>query len=233
MLVASRSVLRLDRFETTARAIFDQACHLTGAVSGYVALLSDHGDENEVVFLEAGGLPCSVDPDLPMPIRGLRELAYREARAVWENDFMASGWAAYLPDGHVDLGNVLFAPLTIEGTTCGIMGLANKPGGFTERDAELASALGDLCAIALHNSRTMEQLEVTVDSLEHALAEVSQLRGIIPICAACKKIRNEAGYWQQVEDYVRLHSEAEFTHGLCDTCVEVYLKGGGVDGGTR
>jgi len=233
MLAASRSVLRLERFEITARTIFDQACRLTGATAGYVALLSDDGQENELVFLEAGNRTCTVDSELPMPIRGLRARAYRENRAVWNNDFMRSEWVEYLPGGHVDLDNVLFAPLVIEGVTRGILGLANKPGGFAESDGELASALGDMCAVALHNSRTVERLEATVEELENALAEVRQLRGIIPICSACKKIRDEAGYWQQVEDYIRDHTDAVFTHGLCDSCVQLYVIGGGVDGRSR
>ena len=219
LLEASRSVLRVDDFESTARAIFDHACRLTGAVSGYVALLSDDGEENEVLFLEAGGMPCSVDPELPMPIRGLRERAYREGRAVWDNDFMVSDWVQYMPAGHVELRNVLFAPLVIDGVTRGILGLANKEGDFTLEDGDIAGALGDMCAVALHNSRNLEALQATVAELERALAEVRQLRGIIPICSGCKKIRDESGYWQRVESYISEHSEAEFSHGLCDDCL--------------
>ncbi len=55
--------------------------------------------------------------------------------------------------------------------------------------------------------------------LEDAMAEVKQLQGLIPICASCKKIRNDQGYWQEVEGYIQDHSEAEFTHGFCDTCL--------------
>jgi hypothetical protein len=51
-------------------------------------------------------------------------------------------------------------------------------------------------------------------------AEVKILRGFLPICASCKKIRDDKGYWQQVEDYIRVHSEAEFTHSLCPECVK-------------
>ena len=139
---------------------------MTGAQSGYVALLSDDGSENEVLFLEAGGLPCSVDPSLPMPIRGLRAQAYHTGRAVYHNDFMHSEWIKFMPEGHVTLKNVMFAPLNIGGKTVGIMGLANKPEDFVEADATLAGALGEVAAIALHNSRTLEQLEATNDKLE-------------------------------------------------------------------
>ncbi|MCD4690074.1 hypothetical protein K8S17_01290 [bacterium] len=59
--------------------------------------------------------------------------------------------------------------------------------------------------------------------LSRALHEVRTLRGIIPICAKCKKIRDDDGYWGQVETYVRDHTEAEFSHGLCPECAaELY-----------
>lgn len=56
--------------------------------------------------------------------------------------------------------------------------------------------------------------------LRRALEGIKTLRGLVPICAQCKKIRDDRGYWQQVETYVHDHSEAEFTHSLCPACVE-------------
>jgi PAS domain S-box-containing protein len=120
--------------------------------------LSRGGDLNEVLFLDSGGLPCSVDPELPMPIRGMREQAYRTGTAVYNNDFMQSTWVQFMPEGHVRLDNVLFAPLIIEGTSVGVIGLANKAGGFCDHDARMASAFGEFAAIALHNSLTLEAL---------------------------------------------------------------------------
>ena len=55
--------------------------------------------------------------------------------------------------------NVMFAPLTIEKRTVGVIGLANKPGGFTERDAEMATAFGEIASVALANSKMLEMLE--------------------------------------------------------------------------
>ncbi len=155
---ASKTVLEGGDFASTARRIFDAARILTGAQSGYVALLSDDGEENELLFLESGGLPCLVDPDLPMPIRGLRAEAYKTGSVVLDNDFMNSEWASFMPPGHVDLGNVMFAPLNVEGKTVGIMGLANKPGDFSEDDVIVARAFGQLAAIALQKNRNLEAL---------------------------------------------------------------------------
>lgn len=59
-----------------------------------------------------------------------------------------------------------------------------------------------------------------VRELQEALAEVSQLRGILPICAYCKKVRNDQNYWQKVESYVAERSEAQFSHGICPECWE-------------
>lgn len=57
-----------------------------------------------------------------------------------------------------------------------------------------------------------------IAQLQRALSEIKTLRGLIPICAWCKKIRNDAGFWQQIEAYVRDHTEAQFTHGICPEC---------------
>lgn len=53
---------------------------------------------------------------------------------------------------------------------------------------------------------------------EKALREVKILSGFLPICASCKKIRDDKGYWNQIESYIRDHSEAEFSHGICPDC---------------
>jgi len=159
LLHGAQTVLRSQHFEEAARSIFDACRELTGAIAGYVALLSIDGTENEVLFLEAGGLPCRVDPSLPMSIRGLRDEAYRSGKAVYDNDFHNSERMKLMPEGHVRLDNVLFAPLTFDGKTAGLIGLANKPGGFTDEDAKMAEAFSDLVAVALRNTRDRDALE--------------------------------------------------------------------------
>lgn len=67
--------------------------------------------------------------------------------------------------------------------------------------------------------RAETERERLVQDLEDAMANLKLLRGFIPICASCKKIRTDSGSWQQLEVYVRDHSEAEFSHGLCPGCM--------------
>lgn len=60
-----------------------------------------------------------------------------------------------------------------------------------------------------------------IDELTQALKHVKTLNGLLPMCASCKKIRNDSGYWEQVETYIRSRSNAEFTHGICPDCVRL------------
>lgn len=234
---AARAVLGGVSFEESARAIFDYCREMTGATSGYVALLSEDGHENEVLFLEAGGVPCTVDPELPMPIRGLRAEAYEQHAAVYDNDFMNSEWFEYLPQGHMAMRNVLFAPLNIAGSTVGLIGLANKPTDFTDDDAEIAAVFGELAAVALVNSRYIDLLHRKNASLQEALGQVRTLRGLLPMCSHCKRIRGDEGFWTRVESYIAEHTDALVSHGLCPDCLrkfypeeaEAILESGGLE----
>jgi hypothetical protein len=73
---------------------------------------------------------------------------------------------------------------------------------------------GDL----LRLRRANDLLQTRTRELEETLARIKTLRGLIPICASCKKIRSDTGYWQQLEEYITEHSDADFTHGLCPEC---------------
>ena len=64
------------------------------------------------------------------------------------------------------------------------------------------------------------QLETANYELYQSLEKVKLLSGMLPICASCKKIRDDQGYWQQVEEYISDHSEAIFSHGLCPECLK-------------
>lgn len=65
-----------------------------------------------------------------------------------------------------------------------------------------------------------EEKERSIAELRDALAQVKTLRGLLPICSSCKKIRDDQGYWQQIEGYISRHSDALFTHGICPDCAK-------------
>ncbi len=68
--------------------------------------------------------------------------------------------------------------------------------------------------------RLNKELKNKIEELEKASAEIKSLRGFIPICSNCKKIRDDDGYWEEVSSYISEHSEAKFTHGMCPDCME-------------
>ncbi len=70
----------------------------------------------------------------------------------------------------------------------------------------------------LHRERRMNA------ALTEAMSQVNQLTGLLPICAWCKKIRNDEGYWEQVEEYLRKHAGAQFTHGICPACKQTHFR---------
>ena len=161
----ANALLTRNTFKSTAEAIFRALKELVGASAGYVALLSENRFENELLFLDSGDLRCTVDPQLPMPIRGLRERAYTKGDVVFENNFEKSQHAGLLPDGHVELTNVMFVPLVNENSVVGLLGLANKPGQFTEEDAQKAAVFGEFAAIGLQNAKLEEERNAFETSL--------------------------------------------------------------------
>lgn len=80
--------------------------------------------------------------------------------------------------------------------------------------------------VALFAGILIANLQVRHDQLSSAHAEVETLSGLLPICAWCKKVRNDEGYWQQVEDYFSSRSQIEFTHGVCADCLEEHKAAG-------
>ena len=63
-----------------------------------------------------------------------------------------------------------------------------------------------------------------IKELEDALSNIKQLQRLLPICCYCKKIRDDKNYWQQVEEYITLHTEAQFTHGICPECYKKVIQ---------
>jgi PAS domain S-box-containing protein len=155
----SRAILEFPDFKDAARSIYDSCKSVTGAAAGYLALLSESGKENKVLFLDTGKVSCEVDPTLPMPIRGLRGKVIREKQAIYLNNFSETVFVRFLPKGHTRLDSVIFAPLIIEKKVVGLLGLANKPGGFDDNDLRIVSAFAELAAISFNNSRILESLK--------------------------------------------------------------------------
>ncbi|HNY26177.1 MAG TPA: hypothetical protein PLA90_06640 [Candidatus Sumerlaeota bacterium] len=116
-------------------------------------------------------------------------------------------------------------------TPIGQIRIENRQSGkpLTRQQRELlrlfALALG-----CLHTRKRIEaEREKTIEDLQAAIARINTLHGLLPICCSCKKIRQDDGYWSQIEEYLQAHSDATFSHGICPECArklypEVYER---------
>ena len=108
----------------------------------------------------------------------------------------------------------------------GAMDFITKPIRTIEFLARVRSGLTikrnhDLLVDELDNRKKAEDEKAKlIKKLEQALSEIKSLKGMVPICSNCKKIRDDKGYWNKLEVYIQKHSEAEFSHGLCPDCSE-------------
>jgi hypothetical protein len=138
---------------------------------------------------------------------------FRHARPVFWNSLVAPA-SAFLVHGFFHGARVCLAV---------IFGMS----GWTAA-IDTLQILGDLevsfFMVALFVSLLIAHLQLRNQELNSARAEVQALSGLLPICAWCKKVRDDDGYWQQVEDYFASRSQIEFTHGMCADCFKEQQK---------
>ena len=203
--------------EATLSQIFDANNNYKGfGETGEFTLSKKEGDK--IVFLLKhrhydlqNPKPVPVESELAEPMRlalsgqsgTIIGLDYRGAKVL----------AAYEPVAILNLGIVakiditeIRAPFIKAVLISGIVGI-------------IAVAVGTMFFIYVTNP-ILEKLSKTIENLQDALKNVKLLSGFLPICASCKKIRDDKGYWTQIESYIKEHSEAQFSHGICPTCAK-------------
>jgi PAS domain S-box-containing protein len=93
-------------------------------------------------------------------------------------------------------------------------------GPFQKEERSLINAIVERLGKVIERKQAEVALKQERDKLQDALAKVKTLSGLLPICSNCKKIRDDKGYWNQIEAYIRDHSEADFSHSICPECVK-------------
>jgi HAMP domain-containing protein len=89
--------------------------------------------------------------------------------------------------------------------------------GTGDEIGQLAMAFNEMTE---RRKQAEEEREKLILQLQESLSKVKVLSGMLPICSSCKKIRDDKGYWSQIESYIRDHSDAEFSHGICPDCAK-------------
>jgi chromosome condensin MukBEF ATPase and DNA-binding subunit MukB len=95
----------------------------------------------------------------------------------------------------------------------------------SERTSELDAANRRLVQEIEERKHTEAEKEQLIAQLQKAMQDVKVLSGFLPICASCKKIRDDTGYWRQIEEYISTHSSALFSHGICPDCAKKLYPG--------
>ncbi len=106
----------------------------------------------------------------------------------------------------------------LEDAAVGVEAVRKGAQDYLVKDQISGRALVRAVQYALERKRANEERECLVRRLQEALANIKSLRGLLPICATCKRIRDDDGYWNQVETYIHEHTDANFTHSMCPEC---------------
>ncbi len=152
---------------------------------------------------------------------GLWGEVIRQRKSILVNDYKApTPYKKGYPAGHVQLKRFLSVPVFEGDQIVAIAGVANKIAPYTEHDE------GQLCLLMqgmwqiVQRKRAEEERERLIGDLQNALAEVKALSGLLPICSSCKKVRDDQGYWTQIERYIEARSDASFSHSICPDCLK-------------
>jgi putative methionine-R-sulfoxide reductase with GAF domain len=116
-------------------------------------------------------------------------------------------------------GAIMCVPVRMGGRVLGILSVYGPRGHrFDDDDVAVAQGLADQAGIAIEKARLYEAAVQAQREAEMALSQVKQLHGLLPICAYCKKVRNDRNYWERIETYIGQRSHTTFSHGICPEC---------------
>jgi hypothetical protein len=127
--------------------------------------------------------------------------------------------------------SIAMIPIRARGKIVGLLQLNDRrKNRFTLSTIRFFEGIGASIGVALVRKQEEGEKEKLIAELKEALSNVRILSGLLPICASCKKIRDDNGYWNQIEAYIKEHSDADFSHGICPDCAqklypELFKKG--------
>lgn len=147
--------------------------------------------------------------------------AIRERKPVFYNNYtLKINNKKGIPEGHVSLTNLLSVPVfSITNKIVALGCVANKQGNYNNDDANQLTTYLSSAQLILENRKSEEDRKLLFDK---AVSELKILRGILPLCSFCKKIRDDKGYWESVDVYIHKYSQAGISHGICPDCMKIH-----------
>ena|SRR5579871_3418939 len=184
----------------------------TGAVVEFV-----EGDE--LVYKAVSGSTAS---QLGMRIKAATSLSgmcVRSGQIMKCDDADADDRVDKAACAKANIKSMIVVPLKNPLGTSGVLKVvSDQKSAFTDEDVRTLQLLSGLASTAFNQAEEFEIRSNLIDQLRDAMSNVKTLSGLLPICANCKKVRDDKGYWNQIELFIRDHSSANFSHGICPEC---------------
>ena len=215
------NILAAKNIENVASVALNEALKVTGSRHGYAGYIDP----------QTGALVC---PTMTHDIWDqcniyLKKFVFESFSGLWgwglnnkacvmsnspSNDTRSTG----TPEGHIPVKRVICAPAMDGDKLVGQISVANSENDYTQDDVTTLQKLTSIFSLGIRAKLAEEAKNNVIGDLEKAMSEIKTLKGLIPICSSCKKIRDDQGFWQAVEVYIRDRTEAEFSHGICPDC---------------
>jgi transcriptional regulator with GAF, ATPase, and Fis domain len=122
--------------------------------------------------------------------------------------------------------SLLLVAMATQSRTVGVLQVARSKqhSSFTNAELHQLQVIGTLAAQVIAHAEAFSEKEKLLHELQEATEKLKVLRGLLPICSHCKKIRDQTGLWNHLEVYITAHSEANFTHSICPHCAQSFYK---------
>ncbi len=210
-------------FKAICDTVLDEIVSMTKSRYGFYGFLNDDESEMTIYSWSRDALiNCALD-DKPLIYSieksGMWANAIRERRPFIVNDYsLKCRNKKGMPEGHVEISRILSVPVSVKKDRIAAIGcVANKKEDYDKDDVRQLNAYLNSAQILLEN-RKLEEDRLLL--LEKTLSELKVLRGILPLCSFCKKIRDDKGHWESVDVYIDKHSQADISHGICPDCMK-------------
>lgn len=171
LLAAARAVLENRAFAEAAKVVLEAGRTILGADAGLVAVCSPGGENLEIVHFEAGSLALETAAGLPGPLRALCTRVAVSGESAFDNDLSAGTASSLSESTRSTPVNALIAPILLGGEVAGLLGLIDRPGGFSAGDSRFAELFAGMSAAAILQGRAVDGLERTQDALETEVRE--------------------------------------------------------------
>jgi hypothetical protein len=148
-----------------------------------------------------------------------------------DNDHRRGGYPK--DSGHPLLKSFLGLPIKgSDEKVVGVMGVANRPNGFDHDLVDFLRPFVSSYGILIEKYRSDEQRKILENEreelildLKKSIAQIKKLSGLLPFCSYCKKVRDDKGYWNQIDTYIAEHSDADISHSICPECAKKHYPG--------